>query len=244
MTNAQPPSQQLPAQTASDLSGTSRPIPLSWVERIFGKMVSHYGARFADAWRGCDMHVVKADWAEELGGYSATELRAGIDGLKTRDWPPTLPEFLKLCRPPINPDAAFVEAVREYRKRFADGTDNWSRVEIFWAAQAIGYHDLTTKPYDQVRNRWKVAIEAAKRDPIPVHLPALPARGAVVASPETVRRVFDELDARLAAKAATDRAMFRAKPAVKPHTPEYLAALADIEAREAARLQGMRDQKA
>ena len=84
MTNAQQPSQQLPAQIASDRpSETSRPIPLSWVEKIFGKMVTTYGVKFADAWRGCDMEAVKADWAEALGEYSVAELRAGIEGLNT-----------------------------------------------------------------------------------------------------------------------------------------------------------------
>lgn len=202
-------------------------------------MVTTYGVKFADAWRGCDMEAVKADWAEALGEYSVAELRTGIEGLKTTSWPPMLPEFLKLCRPPINADVAFVEAVREYRKRFADGSDNWSRVEIFWAAQAIGHYDLTTKPYDHLRFRWRAALDAAKRDPIPVHLPALPARGEVRADPERVRQIFAELDARLAAKAATDKAMFKAKPAAKPHSPEYLAALADIERREAERVAGL-----
>ena len=78
-------------------------------------------------------------------------------------------------------------------------------------------------------------LDAAKRDPIPVHLPALPARGEVRADPEKVRQIFADLDARLAAKAATDKAMFKAKPATKPHSPEYLAALADVERREAER---------
>lgn len=203
-------------------------------------MVSTYGVKFADAWRGCDMETVKADWAEALRDYSVVELRAGIEGLKTRPWPPTQPEFLALCRPAIDPDVSFVEAVREYRKRFADGNDNWTRVEIFWAAQAIGYYDLTTRPYSHLIGRWKQALAEAKRDPIPVHLPALPQRGAVVANPETVKRIFAELDARLAAKRAADRAVMAPKRQIKPHSPEYLAALADVQKREAERLAALR----
>ena len=44
-------------------------------------MVTTYGVKFADAWRGCDMEAVKADWAEALGGYSVAELRTGIEAL-------------------------------------------------------------------------------------------------------------------------------------------------------------------
>jgi hypothetical protein len=131
-------------------------------------MVSHYGARFADAWRGCDMEAVKADWALELGHYSPAELRRGVEGLKTRDWPPTLPEFLKLCRPPIDPEAAFAEAVREMRKRIDNGLDEWSRPEIFWAAQSIGWFDLTSQPFHRIlspsRNR-SISLAASSSRP-------------------------------------------------------------------------------
>ena len=198
-------------------------------------MVSHYGARFADAWRGCDMEVVKADWAFELRDFNVPELRRGIESLRTRDWPPMLPEFLKLCRPAIDPEGSYVEAVREYRKRFADGNDEWTRNEIFWAAAAVGYHDLMTHPYQHIRGRWKAALEAAKRDPIPVRLPALPAHSSVPVSAERAGQILAELDARLAAKAAVDKAAFRA-PVRKPVDPEYAAALADVEKREAERL--------
>ena len=87
MTNAQRPSQQLPAPIVGSQNATSRRIPLEWVEKIFSKMASTFGVKFADAWRGCDMEIVKADWAEVLADYSVDEICAGVAGLRTLSWP-------------------------------------------------------------------------------------------------------------------------------------------------------------
>jgi len=83
-----------------------------------------YGNKFADMWRDQDTATVKAFWAEKLAAYTTPELRTAMDSLYTShpSWPPTLPEFCALCRPPAqsaNHDAAFYEAMRviEHRQR-------------------------------------------------------------------------------------------------------------------------------
>lgn len=83
----------------------SSALPEPWIERLFSRFEALYGAKFADAWKGCDLRNVKAVWAETLGACSREELSAGITACLTKDWPPTLPEFLKLCRQPENPNA-------------------------------------------------------------------------------------------------------------------------------------------
>lgn len=110
-------------------------LPVSWVDRIFARMESSYGSLFLDRWRGCDIKYVKTVWAEELRSFSdyppcfGVALRAMIDECK---FPPTLPEFVALCRKsysqPANPlmlespkplskeEAA--ERVRELKDRF------------------------------------------------------------------------------------------------------------------------------
>jgi hypothetical protein len=75
-------------------------LPEAWIERLFGRFEALYGAKVADAWKGCDLRNVKVVWAEALGSLSRDELSAGIAGCMTREWPPTLPEFVKLCRQP------------------------------------------------------------------------------------------------------------------------------------------------
>lgn len=76
----------------------SSALPEPWINRLFSRFEAMYGAKVADAWKGCDLQNVKAVWAETLGCFSRDELAAGISGCMSRDWPPTLPEFVKLCR--------------------------------------------------------------------------------------------------------------------------------------------------
>jgi hypothetical protein len=71
------------------------------VERIFSKMMASYGSLFADRWRDCDIAEVKDVWAEELASFSdnpacfGLALKAMVEECK---FPPTLPEFVALCR--------------------------------------------------------------------------------------------------------------------------------------------------
>ncbi len=64
-------------------------------------MAANYGARFADAWRGADTQAVKAVWAKKLGELTPAQIRRGIEGLEQCRFPPTLPEFVALCRQPV-----------------------------------------------------------------------------------------------------------------------------------------------
>ena len=87
-------------QTLATSQPKSSALPEEWIERLFARFEAMYGAKFADAWKGCDLRNVKIVWAETLGSLSRDELSAGIAGCMTREWPPTLPEFVKLCRQP------------------------------------------------------------------------------------------------------------------------------------------------
>ncbi len=87
-----------------------RILPEAWIDRIFARMEAAYGSLFLDRWRGCDIIEVKKVWAEELRSFSdypecfGGALKAMIDECK---FPPTLPEFVSLCRKwysvPANP---------------------------------------------------------------------------------------------------------------------------------------------
>lgn len=83
---------------------TSQPnqpaLPDAWVERLFDHMAALYGSKFADLWRGSDPAKVKAMWASKLGGFAEKPkaIKAALDALDERPFPPTLPEFIQLCR--------------------------------------------------------------------------------------------------------------------------------------------------
>lgn len=93
---------------AREPSTQSRPaLPDHWVRRLFAELQGSYGSRFLDMWRtgqalqdGSDAGVANAQrmWAEKLGGFADCPecIKKALDSLPPH--PPTLPEFLALCR--------------------------------------------------------------------------------------------------------------------------------------------------
>lgn len=105
---------------------------MTGIDRLFQMLHGFYGTKFVDLWRDQDINEVKAAWRQELRGLTAAELQAGMDGCRTRPWPPTLPEFLLLCRPPLNPQVAWLRAQEGCRERDA-GRIGFTDARIFEA---------------------------------------------------------------------------------------------------------------
>ncbi|WP_454737610.1 hypothetical protein [Cupriavidus necator] len=84
---------------ASSADWPPKALPEHWLDSLFSRMEASYGSRFADMWGGTDLRAVKRQWAIDLCDLSPEELRAGVAALRSCDWPPSLPEFRKLCRP-------------------------------------------------------------------------------------------------------------------------------------------------
>jgi hypothetical protein len=83
----------------------SREIPDHWIDRLFVKMGTMYGAAFAAMWRDIDLAEIKATWKHGLGEAHVTDegLRRGVAALFYTRHPPNLPEFIELCaRPAIH----------------------------------------------------------------------------------------------------------------------------------------------
>lgn len=81
-------------------------LPQHWVEALFSKMAAFYGSRFASMWNGVNVSEVQRAWAIELGKLSRDQLKAGSDNLTALPKPPTLPEFVSLCRQARSEQAA------------------------------------------------------------------------------------------------------------------------------------------
>ena len=144
-------------------------------------------------WTGCDIDSVKEIWAEELSGYRIDEIASGVKACRSRDWPPTLPEFLKLCRPLSQAFTAYTEAVEQMRLREI-GEDAWSHPAVYWAACEIGDFDLRNSTWDTIKIRWTETLQKwiAKGDlpAVPKRVIALPAPGQCsVPAEEALRRV-------------------------------------------------------
>lgn len=170
---------------------TSPALPLAWVERLFARFASMYGARFLDLWRDVDHAELKQAWAEELGGLSVAEIKRGLDACSSKTFPPTLPEFIQLCRPGLDAERAYFEAVEQMQKR-PSGEDRWSHPAVFWTASRIGAFDLRNSTWSSIRNRWCAVfsdvMSAGVWPEIPPHREALPAPGGQTIDREEARK--------------------------------------------------------
>lgn len=89
------------SETKSTLPAKLSALPESWIEKIFGHMGDYYGSLFSDRWKDSNIASVKRTWAEALANFTdhpecfRLALKAMIDECRM---PPTLPEFVALCR--------------------------------------------------------------------------------------------------------------------------------------------------
>lgn len=158
-----------------------------------------YGSKFADLWGNSDIASVKALWAQELGKLTKEELAHGVNALMTQDWPPTLPSFLKLCKPPLDFTKAYYEALNGVRAREEGETGEWSHPAIYWAAVKIGAFDLKNVSFSAIKDRWVSTLESemakGEWEAVPAPMVALPAPGKTALSNEEAAKRLGELNA-------------------------------------------------
>lgn len=172
-------------------------IPEKWVKALFNKMAFSYGVKFADQWRGIDPDGIKRHWAQKLFALKTEELTRGVQRLDSRTYPPTLPEFLALCRPPIDPVVAFHEALEQGVKRERGEPEAWSSPAVFWAWRKVGSTECARQPYVVLRSRWEAALAAELEreviEPIPAQDPlALPAPGKTMLSSRKAQELIGD----------------------------------------------------
>ena len=159
-------------------SADAQPLRPDWVKALFAKLSARYGTLFADRYAGVPQDVLLAEWGAELAGFTGDDIRRGLDGCRDLKFPPTLPEFMALCRPPIEPHSAYMEAVRNMRERDFGKNPDWSHPAIYWAAVEVTYYDMRQSTYSAIKGRWERALADQLHQrtwaPIPQALPALP----------------------------------------------------------------------
>ena len=131
-------------------------LPQQWVVRIFDQMSALYGKKFADQWSGTDPEVMRRTWAQKLGGFSdkPKAIKQALDSLDAKPFPPTLPEFLTMCResasrgldnPPMlehHRSAEEIErAERAAKEAIAAANVESKRDPRKWARDAIADHE-------------------------------------------------------------------------------------------------------
>lgn len=178
-------------------AGSTSHLPDVWIEYIFNWMEKRYLNKWRDGLGAIPRDEMKDAWAEDLAGCNRDELRNGLAACKQKNkiFPPTSLEFLGYCRPQSDTKADWAEACEQMRIRLrGHGSDVWSRPQVYWAAVAVGSHDLHLMSWEQIKTKWDKALTAAKGDEIPEYLAQLPACQQSISKEEAAKRV-KELDA-------------------------------------------------
>lgn len=177
---------------------TVKPASLGNIERLFGEFKVLYGARLADLWADVSPDIVCRKWAEALSGFTVGEVRAGLEACRAKPWPPTLPEFLMMCRPKPDYEVAFAQAQECVGKRFRNEAVEWPNKAVYWASVEYGHFQLRTDGWATSKNKWtRILVEKLQTmeslPEIPDFMPALPAPGKSTTSAEDARKKLSEI---------------------------------------------------
>jgi len=181
------------------------PLQARWVEEIFQRFHAKYGHRFLAEYSsgvidrdGCDegFENTKRVWGEELAGFTAEEIKRGLSA--QYQFLPNCDEFKLACRPAMDYEQSFLEAVKQYHNR-KEGKDTWSSAVVYWAAATLG-NDLNNNTYQSIKGRWKAAYDEAREkvadgrlpNEVPEKLIAISKPGNSISKEEGMRR-FAEL---------------------------------------------------
>lgn len=178
-------------------SETPAPVPLAWAARLIERMQALYGAKFAQQWEGIAPARLAEVWAQEIADYSAEEIQRGLASCRGRTFPPTLPEFLGLCRPTLHPETAYHEAVAGMSARARGEHGVWTHPAVYWAAMRISQHDLLNQGWQAIKTRWEYALRdvmaQGRWESIPTPSIALVAPGGTVATREEAQSFLREI---------------------------------------------------
>lgn len=135
-----------------------QPVPEVWVERIFTRLTAQLGSKIADLYGGIDAAAVKAEWAQALSGFEPAEIGRGIESCQTRVFAPTLGEFLRMCRPALDPEIAWIEACEGMQARGRGEVGDWSHPAVYRAAHQIAF-ELRAGSFKEHRKRWEWLLD-------------------------------------------------------------------------------------
>lgn len=182
---------------------TDTPEPQAPIARLFNRLAGIYGGRWTNQFQAAEaVNNWERTWAEALAAERLTpqEAATGLQNcLGMYEWPPSLPEFIKACRPNLAPENAFQEAVRGMLDRTRGEMGMWSHPAIFWAAVRVGQHDVIHLAYAVLKTRWEAALRdilhQGQWKDIPEVSQALPAPGNTQADRDAAATQMREIGA-------------------------------------------------
>ena len=113
---------------------------LRMIQRLFLRMSTLYGSKFADMWRGIDEDEIKRCWSDELAIFTIQEITEGVNSLNRSAWPPTLPEFMAMCSASKKTPSAQIPYVSTFGKYDPNEPETKSaREQCFETARRLGF---------------------------------------------------------------------------------------------------------
>lgn len=145
-------------------------LGMSLMDHLFNRLDGAYPRKWrADFQNEIAIANWKETWSEAFDeeGIMPMEIKTGLSNCRRMfDWPPSLTEFLRACRPGLDPEIAFHEAVQGLICRRKGERGTWSHPAIYHAAVDVGQHDVLNCTYSAIKNRWDKALtsQLAKND--------------------------------------------------------------------------------
>lgn len=124
------------------------------LERI---MAAFSADKVARAFGGIKPELLREQWAAELVALEPHEIDRGLGECRRRDFVPGIGEFVRMCRPALDPEYAWHEAQEGVRARDRGERGVWSHPAVWRAACAMN-HEIRTGSFAQYRKRWEMFL--------------------------------------------------------------------------------------
>lgn len=155
----------------NDSAGKGKTASLTLTEddmsELWERMAQMYGHRWVSSYGAEDTDNV---WRACLSGITFSQVKAGMRAVAMNGnaWPPTAPEFRKICEDATlvdyglpDPDSAYMEAAKN---SFSPSRADWSHAAVYVAGRETGWFDLReSSPGSLVSERFKRNYDIAVR---------------------------------------------------------------------------------
>lgn len=169
---------------APTLTGPAGELDPRLAARLFLRLSEQFGDRIADMYASSSAQAVHAQWSAVLAGFAPEEIARGLNACRSRAYPPDVSQFARLCRPGMEPEWAWCEAVEGLRERAAGRMGEWTHPAV-WRAACEMSHELAGQPFGNCRKRWEWLLnrEFARGWGEPIPAPHLRLTSAVKVGP-------------------------------------------------------------
>lgn len=133
------------------------------MDHLYNRLDGIYPHKFSSFFTDLDaIDNWKNAWAEAFAeeGITPQDVRNGLQYcLRHYDWPPSLPEFLRACRPFLERETAFYIARKGIEERQAGFFGDWPHPAIYFAAVRLGQFEILNKSYQELEKRWGMLLD-------------------------------------------------------------------------------------